>query len=1089
MADGTRHKTRKLPTESTAAGRVPALTVASLHESQERLALAMEAGGMFAWECDLDTGKIILSEHAEPMLGLEPGTFGGTWAEFLALVHPVDRAAVQQEIERASHQDAPFESEFRTVRPAGRVRWGLMRGRVYRDAQGRAVRLAGVDVDITARKLAEADTLFLAQLSERIRRDGEAATLTREVTRAVGEYLQVQRCFFTEVDLARDQFVIHQDYCDGVPTITSTYTLSDFNPALVALTSSGKVLVVRDANDDSRAGEFEAYAQLGLRAFVVVPLLREGRMTASFVIATASARDWQPRDVSLLETIAELTWQVLERLRSEEAVRSSEMRLRTIINSEPECVKLLDAQGCLLEMNPAGLAMIEADSLAQVAGKPVARIINKEYRRAFAALTRRVFAGETGDLEFQITGLKGTSRWLQTHAVPLRDAQGQIIAVLGLTRDITWRKTADRALQESQARTAGIIGSAMDAIVSVDETQRIRLFNPAAEQMFGYAAEEVMGQSLELLLPERARSAHAEHIRKFGATKTTKRMMGALGAISGVRKSGEEFPIEASISQVEVQGQKLYTVILRDITRRRAAETRLQEQAALLNQAREAIISCDLNGHICFWNHGAELIYGWAVEEVMGQDLRELVHCHQPPAITADSEGAKAILEKGEWLGELKHFTKVGREIVVDCHVSLVRDEQGQPASFLIINTDITEQKHLEAQFLRAQRLESIGTLASGIAHDLNNVLSPLLMAVQLLQSRLRDQSSQRLLDILQQNVQRGSDMIKQVLAFARGTSGERISLQPRHLIKDVIAILQETFPKDVTIKYRLPGDLAAVSGDPTQLHQVLMNLCVNARDAMAEHGGTLTITAENKGVDAQMAGMIPGAQAGNYLVITIADSGTGIAPDVLEKVFDPFFTTKEIGRGTGLGLSTVHSIIKSHGGFVNVYSEVGRGTRFHLYLPVLETRQPVPVTTPAETLPHGHGEWVLVVDDEQAIRAVTQSTLEAYGYRVLTAADGTEAIALYAQHKDQIQMVVTDMMMPYLDGPATIRALRNINPAVAIIASSGLSESEKAQEAEALGVQAFLTKPYSAADLLQTLATALNSNTNNFTSSWHEQA
>jgi PAS domain S-box-containing protein len=804
---------------------------------------------------------------------------------------------------------------------------------------------AALQAEVAARKLAETDARFLAQLSDHMRRDGEAATLTREVTRAVGAYLQVQRCFFTENDFAHDRFTIHQDYCDGVPTMTGTHATSAFNTLWGELANAGQTLVLRDAARDERTVGYDSYRRFGIAAFISVPLMRAGQMVAALTVTTTTARDWQPREMALLETIAELTWQVLERLRFE------------------------------------------------------------------------------------------------------------------------------TALQTNEARFAGIINSAMDAIISVDEAQRIVLFNPAAEQMFGYAAAALLGQPLERLLPESARAAHAAHIQRFGVTRTTTRTMGALGAVSGVRRNGEEFPIEASISQVEAQGQKLFTVILRDITRRREAEARLEEQAALLNHAQEAIVAIDAANCVIFFNRGAERLYGWQAEEVMGRNIfAEMFRANQQQC----EEAQRLLLATGEWVGEMRQFTKDGQAIIVESHCTLLRDEAGQPKSTLIINNDITEKKQLEAQFLRAQRLESIGTLASGIAHDLNNVLSPVLMAVQLLQTRLHDESSQRLLQVLQQNVQRGSEMVKQVLAFARGTSGERLALQPKHLIKEVLAILKDTFPKNIAIKYSLPSDLASVSGDPTQLHQVLMNLCVNARDAMHARGGTLTLTAENQFVDAQMAGMIPGAQAGQYVALTIADTGTGIAPEVLEKIFDPFFTTKELGRGTGLGLSTVHSIIQSHGGFVSVYSEMGKGTKFHLYLPALATVPPQPVTAAPAALPAGHGEGILVVDDEKAIREITQSTLEAFGYHVFTAADGTDAVALYAQRQEEIQLVLTDLMMPYLDGPATIRALRKINPAVEIIACSGLSEGEKAREAGTLGVQAFLTKPYTAADLLQTLAAVL---------------
>jgi PAS domain S-box-containing protein len=633
--------------------------------------------------------------------------------------------------------------------------------------------------------------------------------------------------------------------------------------------------------------------------------------------------------------------------------------------------------------------------------------------------------------------------------------------------DIARRRQAELALQENQDRLAGIINSAMDAIITVDSAQRVTLFNAAAEKMFGWSAAEVMGQPLDRLIPSRFRNFHRQHVENFGRTMVTRRSMGSLGAVCGVRASGEEFPIEASISQMETGGQKFYTVILRDITKRKRAEEQLQEQAAMLNLAKDAIIVRDLNGHVLFWNRGAEHLYGWTAEEAVGQDVRMM----QFPGGAIEFERAnRAVIEKGTWSGELQQVARDGRKLMAECNWTLIRDEAGNPKSILAINTDITEKKKLEAQFLRAQRMESIGTLAGGIAHDLNNILSPMLMAVQMLQLKVSDEQSQRMLELLRANAERGGEMVRQVLSFARGIGGERVAMQPKHLIREVVKILKETFPKSIEIGFRLGEDLWMVNGDTTQLHQVLMNLCINARDAMPD-GGRLTIEAENKVIDETYAQMILDARSGRFVMITVTDTGTGIPTEHLDRIFDPFFTTKEVGKGTGLGLSTVLGIIKGHGGFINVYSEPGKGTQFRIYLPALEATQLLQTEAAHPDLPGGQGETILVVDDELAIREITKSTLEAFNYRVLTAADGTEAIALYAEHRGKIKVVLTDMMMPYMDGPALIRVLHKLNPQVRIIASSGLTENGKSPEITQAGVKAFLNKPYSADKLLKALA------------------
>ena len=610
----------------------------------------------------------------------------------------------------------------------------------------------------------------------------------------------------------------------------------------------------------------------------------------------------------------------------------------------------------------------------------------------------------------------------------------------------------------------------MDAIITIDSDQRIILFNGAAEKMFCVSADEALGQPIDRFIPERYREAHHLHVPKFGTTRVTKRTMGSLGAIHGLRANGEEFPIEASISHIESDGHRLYTVILRDLTRRIEVEARLREQAALLDHAQDAILVRDLNDRILFWNKSAERIYGWSAEEVIGLNVRQVLYAKGSEEL---DRAILTLMERGEWMGELRHGTRDGTEKISEARLTLVRDEGGNPKSILAINTDITERKKLETQFLRAQRMESLGTLAGGIAHDLNNILSPILMAVQLLQRRATEFESQQMLRTLLINAERGADMVKQVLSFARGVSGEHITLQPRHLIREIVKILRETLPKSIEVSYETPEEMWPINGDATQIHQVLMNLCVNARDAMPD-GGKLSIKIDNAYLDENYARMHLEAKPGRYVVITVADTGTGIPGHIVDKIFEPFFTTKEPGKGTGLGLSTVSGIVRGHGGFINVYSEIDKGTQFRVFLPAVDIHQFQQVVEKQLSMPVGHGEVVLVVDDEMAIREITKSTLEAYGYRVLTASDGTEAIALYAQNKEIIQIVLTDMMMPYLDGAATIRALQKIDPRVAIIASSGLTESGRAVEAVNAGVKMFLPKPYTAERLLKALAETL---------------
>ncbi|MBW4609262.1 MAG: response regulator [Hassallia sp. WJT32-NPBG1] len=496
---------------------------------------------------------------------------------------------------------------------------------------------------------------------------------------------------------------------------------------------------------------------------------------------------------------------------------------------------------------------------------------------------------------------------------------------------------------------------------------------------------------------------------------------------------------------------------------RKQTEQKIREQAALLDIATDAIFVRDLDNKILFWNKAAERLYGCRKEEAIGKRIQEL---WQTKHVMQLQEALNILMKNGSWEGELYQTTKYDKEIIVESRWTLVPFEKSSQ-SILVVNTDITQKKQLEAQFLRAQRLESIGTLASGIAHDLNNVLAPILMTAQLLETQLHDARSKRLLPILVTNAKRGANLVKQVLSFTRGVEGDRTILQLKHLILEIRQVIKETFPKSIEVDCETSRNLWTVSGDATQLHQVLMNLCVNARDAMP-NGGTLTISAENFIVDEHYAKMHLDAKIGSYIVVIVADTGIGITHEVLDRIFEPFFTTKELGKGTGLGLSTVLGIVKSHGGFINVYSEVGRGSKFEVYLPAQETAE-----TPEEKeqeLPHGSGELVLIIDDEPSIREITKTSLEAYNYKAITASDGIEAIALYAEYRDKISIVLTDMLMPSMDGITTIRTLHKINPNVKIIAISGLATSDKMNAAYDLGIKAFLSKPYTAKQLLETI-------------------
>jgi two-component system, cell cycle sensor histidine kinase and response regulator CckA len=488
---------------------------------------------------------------------------------------------------------------------------------------------------------------------------------------------------------------------------------------------------------------------------------------------------------------------------------------------------------------------------------------------------------------------------------------------------------------------------------------------------------------------------------------------------------------------------------------------------ALCVSAPLAIFQCDAQGKRVYVNPLWEQISGVSAQDSLGDVWLQSIHPEEQQTVIESWQ--HTVSTRQSWVSEHRLLTPQGETRWVRTLASSMYSSEGQFLGYVGTVENITEKKSLEAQFLRAQRLESLGTLASGIAHDLNNILTPIIGIVQLLSLKVTnlDPQTQRLLNILNESTHRGADLVKQILSFTLGVEGKCATTQVSHLLREIHNIIRQTFPKTIELSSELPQDLWLISADATLLHQVFMNLCVNARDAMSK-GGTLLISAENLVIDEHYARMNLDVEVGAYVAITIADTGSGISPKNLDHIFDPFFTTKEIGKGTGLGLSTVLGIVKSHQGFIKVDSEVGKGTQFKVYLPATDVKE---IEVPANTLPPlGQGELILVVDDEVAVQEVTQITLEIHGYRVMTASDGVEAIALYAQYKDKISVVLLDMMMPLLDGATTIRALSKLNPRVQIVVMSGLVTYESAMETIGEKIQAFLAKPFTAQELLNLL-------------------
>ncbi len=636
------------------------------------------------------------------------------------------------------------------------------------------------------------------------------------------------------------------------------------------------------------------------------------------------------------------------------------------------------------------------------------------------------------------------------------------------------RRAAAQALRESEQRLrmqADMLDHIGQAVIATDLDGRIVFANRAVQELYGWSPEEILGRNvIEVTVPQMALDQAAQIMERLQRGDSWD------GDFVVRHQSGRVFPVHVTNSPLLDDQRRMAGIIgiSADISERKEAEESRRRADArfrrLVDSNAQGVIFRKMTGEITEANDAFLQMVGYSRDDLDAGGLN-WVAMTPPEFADRDRHAMAEIAARGVCTPYEKEYRrKDGTRVPVLIGAASFEDNPQEGVAFVL---DLTERKKLEQQFLRAQRMESIGTLAGGIAHDLNNVLGPIVLSLDLLKAQFPDPDSQELLHLVATSAQRGAEMVRQVLSFARGVESRRIAVPVKHLVQEIGKIANDTFLKHIQVRVVVPHDLWPVLGDPTQLHQVLMNLCVNARDAMP-HGGTLTITADNRVVQAREVAASPDARPGPHVFLQVTDTGTGMAPTTVERIFDPFFTTKEPGKGTGLGLSTSLAIVKSHGGFIRVYSEPGQGTTFNVYLPAHTVPSADPVAEVEAALPRGNGELILVVDDEASVREITMQTLEIYGYRVLLAGDGAEAITIYREQKDEIAAVITDMMMPVLDGPATIQILKQINPDVVVIAVSGLGDAGQVSQATTLGVSSFLSKPYTAATMLNTLKTAL---------------
>ena len=639
--------------------------------------------------------------------------------------------------------------------------------------------------------------------------------------------------------------------------------------------------------------------------------------------------------------------------------------------------------------------------------------------------------------------------------------------------------------------SSNLLEAVPDAMIAVDRDGNILHVNAQSEAMFGYSRDALIGQRIELLVPERYRGRHEGHRADYGEQPKVRRMGAGLD-LYGRRKDGSEFPVEISLSPVPSEGDALVLCAIRDISDRKKIEDELRRAseelaqrtdrelwesrtrlAAIVDSSDDAIIGKSLEGVVTDWNRGAERMYGYTAEEIIGKPLITIV----PPERHEEVTRILETVRRGESVRYLESIrvAKDGKLVNVSITVSPIHDSAGNIIGASTIARNITEQRRAEDQLRQAQKMEAIGRLAGGVAHDFNNILGIIVACAELLRDRVSAiPGLSQYVENIHKASDRGASLTRQLLAFSRKRPSSPIVMDLNERLRDTAKLLRPLMGDDVEVTLVNRSAATLIEADPGQIDQIVMNLAVNARDAMPK-GGKLILETSTISFDDAFARQHPPMRPGDYVLLAVSDSGFGMEQDIVSRIFEPFFTTKEVGKGTGLGLSTVYGIVQQSGGHIFVYSEPGRGTTFKVYLPSAEAK--IERESDAEKqsdFAKRVKATILLVEDDELIRGLTKQMLEEHGYQILEASDGVSALKLAHLNGNRFDLVLTDVVMKTMSGPEMVRELNKSNLAPKVIYMSGYTgELIGEREFEEAG-STLLEKPFTRAALLKAVYESL---------------
>ncbi len=630
-------------------------------------------------------------------------------------------------------------------------------------------------------------------------------------------------------------------------------------------------------------------------------------------------------------------------------------------------------------------------------------------------------------------------------------------------QSVTERDIAVNIMRQSESKYQNLIETIDDLVFTISKKGKIISANQAFEKLTGWGLEFIVNRNLQdFLCPENSEIILNEIIGQTSPKKDK------LLECKFLTINNTTIDIELKIVP-DVISNKINSIICvgRDITERKRKEIKIREQASLIELIHDSVIVIGSDKKIKYLNYSAKKLFEIKSGEILGKRIEDLF---STAFIESTNEAFETLKNKNSWVGEISLKLDSGKEIIIESSWSNIAISNDNPDSILIINTDLTEKKEMETQFYRKQRMESLGTLSSGIAHDFNNILTPILISLDFLKQKYHDNTANNIIETLQQTVNRGTELVKKILSFSKGMNIKNKIISPSVMIKEMLKIITETFPKSIMISIDIQDNLWNIKGDATQLDQVVLNILVNARDAMP-NGGEIKVKLNNCKIlnDVQLFNSV--MKTGDYVSISISDTGSGIDPIVIEKIFEPFYTTKPIGKGTGLGLSTSYAIIKSHNGHIEVKSNYGKGTVFIIYIPKSESEKIQEVA--GKILQHNiisSNDTVLIVDDEPAILEMYSYLLHFHGYKLLSANDGVEAFNIFKTNENKIDTIITDINMPNMNGITLAKLVREKNKLVKIIGATGNSENANIIDSENL-FDFVLEKPFKVSSLYKALS------------------